>query len=167
MFAFEHRRPLIVAAHRRMLLSILFFTRSRKDTTMAIIGNFTYDPADDTYVGEIATLTLHRREVTLSPANKSHDREPDYRIMQDQESGTVEIGAGWKRTSERGREFVSIVLDDPALPAPISAAMFLSEQGSSATLVWQRAPKKAPAPEAEAGRTTTRRTKAPLRPVPA
>jgi uncharacterized protein (DUF736 family) len=134
---------------------------------MAIIGNFTYDPADDTYVGAITTLTLHRQDVTLCPANKSHDREPDYRIVQEQESGTVEIGAGWKRTSERGREFISIVLDDPALPAPISAAMFLADQGCNATLVWQRAQRKAPAPEAEAGKTTTRRTKAPLRPVPA
>jgi uncharacterized protein (DUF736 family) len=134
---------------------------------MAVIGNFTYDSIADTYVGDITTLTLYRRDVMLCPANKSHDREPDYRIVQEQEDGTLEIGAGWRRSSERGRAFISIVLDDPALPAPISAAMFLAEDGSKAALVWQRAPKKAPTPEAEAGRTATRRTKAPLRPVPA
>jgi uncharacterized protein (DUF736 family) len=143
------------------------FTPSRKDTIMAIIGNFAYDSTQDTYFGAIATLTVHRQEVMLCPTNKSHDREPDYRITQEQDGGTVEIGAGWKRSSERGRAFISIVLDDPALPAPISAAMFLTDQGDKATLVWQRAPKKAPAPEAEPGRNSARRTKAPLRPVPA
>jgi uncharacterized protein (DUF736 family) len=134
---------------------------------MATIGNFTYDPADDTYVGAITTLTLHRQNVTLCPADKSHDREPDYRIVHEQEGVVVDIGAGWKRSSERGREFISIMLDDPALPAPIYAAMFLADQGHNATLAWQRAPKKAPAPEAEPARNSPRRTKAPLRPVPA
>jgi uncharacterized protein (DUF736 family) len=87
--------------------------------------------------------------MVLRPADKSGEKGPDYRIVQEQDSGTVEFGAAWKRSSERGRAFLSIVLDDPALPA-----LFPSDRDNTATLVWQRPPKKAPA--AEAAPTTTR-----------
>jgi hypothetical protein len=39
------------------------------------------------------------------------------------------------------------MLDDPALPASINAALFTSEENGEATLVWQRLPKKVPVPE--------------------
>jgi uncharacterized protein (DUF736 family) len=114
-----------------------------------IVGTFSYDSECDTYYGEIITLTLQRSYVEFRPTGKSGDREPDYRIVQQRDGATVEFGAAWKRSSERGRDFLSVMLDDPALPATFYAALFPSDRDNTATLVWQRQTKKAPAAEAE------------------
>lgn len=111
-----------------------------------IIGKFTYDRNSDTYVGEIRTLTL-QRSVVLKPTSHNTEREPDYRIFGESDGGTVEFGAAWKRTSERGQEFVSILLDDPALDAPLNAALFMRGRENVASLVWTRPSPQARAPE--------------------
>src|SRR5258708_36323332 len=80
-----------------------------------IIGNFRLE--DGSYRGDITTLSLHRANVVLRPTNKTGEREPDYRIVQETETGTIDLGAAWKRRSERARAFLSIVFDDPALPS--------------------------------------------------
>jgi uncharacterized protein (DUF736 family) len=121
---------------------------NRKDITM-IIGNFSYDPDRDTYAGDITTLTLDRGSVVFRPNEKVGDKEPDYRIVQEHGELVVEFGAAWKRSSERGRDFLSVLLDDPALPSSLNAAMFLAEGQDRATLVWQRQIKKAPPAEAK------------------
>jgi uncharacterized protein (DUF736 family) len=112
-----------------------------------IIGNFSYDADQDIYFGEITTLTVQRSEVVFRPTDKNGEKEPDYRIVQERDGGTVEFGAAWKRNSERGRDFLSIVLDDPALPTTLNAALFMSDSGDQANLVWQRQNRKAPAAE--------------------
>jgi uncharacterized protein (DUF736 family) len=89
-----------------------------------IIGNFSFDHRSNTYAGTITTLTLHRDNVVLRPTNKSGEKEPDYRIVQEDDCGTVEFGA-------------------------LNAAMFLSDRDDTATLVWQRPKAKAPATESE------------------
>lgn len=101
-----------------------------------IIGTFTYRPDSDTYAGEIHTLAWHRQNVFLNPIDKTSDREPDYRITL---ANGTELGAAWRRTSERGQEFLSVSIDDPALPVPINAALFSSAEGDTAQLVWNRA----------------------------
>jgi uncharacterized protein (DUF736 family) len=133
-----------------------------------IIGNFSYDVERNTYAGEITTLTLQRSGVLFRPTEKASDKEPDYRIIQERGDGVVEFGAAWKRSSERGREFLSVVLDDPALPSSLNAALFLSERDERATLVWQRQSRKAPAAEAKPATADTKpATPRPRRPVPA
>ena len=114
-----------------------------------IIGNFSYDRDHGTYSGEITTLTLQRSNVVFRPIEKGGDKEPDYRIVQERDGAMVEFGAAWKRSSERGRDFLSVMLDDPALAASLNAALFFSDRDNRATLVWQRKTKKAPAAEAE------------------
>jgi uncharacterized protein (DUF736 family) len=114
-----------------------------------IIGNFSYDSDRDTYAGKITTLTLERGSVVFRPNEKMGDKEPDYRIVQDRDGLVVEFGAAWKRSSERGRDFLSVLLDDPALPSSLNAALFLAEDQDRATLVWQRQARKAPAAEAK------------------
>jgi uncharacterized protein (DUF736 family) len=125
-----------------------------------IIGNFTYDPDHDTYAGAITTLTLERNDVVFRPIEKGGDKEPDYRIFHEHNGATVEFGAAWKRNSERGRAFLSVVLDDPALSSSLNVALFPSEQDERATLVWQRQAKKAPAPEPEVRATRPKRPSA-------
>lgn len=107
-----------------------------------IIGNFKFDPKRDTFVGEIKTLTLLRGKVQLRSVNKTKEKEPDYRLVEDGPSGTVELGAAWKRTSKTSSEFFSVILDDPALPRPFNAALMPSEDGASAILIWSRQPRK-------------------------
>jgi uncharacterized protein (DUF736 family) len=110
-----------------------------------LIGNFTYDAGDDTYTGDITTLSMQRSGVQLRPNKKSGDWDPDYRLIAEVESGTVEFGAAWKRKSEKGKAFLSVALDDPALSSPLSAALFPDEDGETAALVWNRPKRKAKA----------------------
>jgi uncharacterized protein (DUF736 family) len=77
-----------------------------------IIGNFKYDPAKDSYAGEIKTLTLLRGKVHFRPAESKSDKAPHYRVVVEGQPGSVELGAAWKRRSEAGREFLSVRLDD-------------------------------------------------------
>lgn len=108
-----------------------------------IIGNFSYDKKADTYSGDITTLTFHRNDVQFRPVKKSEGKEPQYRIIAQTRLGAVEFGAAWKRTSEKGQDFLSVAIDDPALPGALNAALFAAEDGKSATLVWSRPKRKA------------------------
>ena len=110
-----------------------------------IIGNFKHDAKADTYSGEITTLTFHRSNVQLRPVEKSGDKEPDYRITGTTAFGSVEFGAAWKRKSEKGQEFLSVSIDDPALGSSLNAALFADDERKAAVLVWNRPKKKAKA----------------------
>src|SRR4051812_16013197 len=112
-----------------------------------IIGNFTYDSTTDIYTGEIRTLTTLWRTVVFRPTALDGTGKPDYRILEEGTGGTVEFGAAWKRTSERGQDFISVVLDDPALAAPVNAALFRRAPENTASLVWSRREPKAHEPE--------------------
>jgi len=107
-----------------------------------IIGNFTYNQAKDTYEGEIKTLTLLRSKVVFRPTDGKIAKGPNYRVVILGEHGSVELGAAWKRTSEQGREFLSVSLDDPALPHPVSAALMPADDGKGAILIWSRPAKR-------------------------
>ena len=82
---------------------------------MAQIGNFTRDEAG-AFTGTIRTLTLNVK-ATLKPSPKDNDKAPDYRVTA---NGGVEFGAGWTKTSREDRSYVSVKLDDPSFPAPIT-----------------------------------------------
>ena len=80
----------------------------------------------------------------LPRSGQSSDAEnaPDYRIHLGDADGP-EIGAGWKRTGEKAGEYVSLVIDDPALHQPIRANLFHSGDDKSAwVLNWNRPPKR-------------------------
>lgn len=103
-----------------------------------IIGIFNLDKKSGIYAGDITTLTVQRNAVYFKPNEKSGDKEPDYRIVAQGGAGFVELGAAWKRTSEKGQDFLSVSLDDPSLPASLNAALFTAEDGKTAQLVWTR-----------------------------
>lgn len=96
-----------------------------------IIGNFRFDAAADTYTGEIRTLHIQRSGVVLRPLRKTNDREPDYRIVQHADGGSVELGAAWRRRTDKGQDYLSVLLDDPTLPQPLPPA-------PSASNPWKR-----------------------------
>jgi uncharacterized protein (DUF736 family) len=99
-----------------------------------IIGNFKHDKAQDTYTGELAIL------------DAKTDKAPCYRVIGTSDTGDVEAGAAWKKRSEEGREYLSVKLDDPALPQPVNCAMVESGDTLDAfILVWSRDSRKAKA----------------------
>jgi uncharacterized protein (DUF736 family) len=111
------------------------------------LGTFTRDQAG-IYAGEIKTLTIHR-EVELHPVTDKTDNGPSYRVIAKTERGMVEFGAAWKRTSKKDdTAFLSVQLDDPALPAAMNMALFDQEDGT-AELVWTRKKDDQPKPEAQ------------------
>ncbi|MCP1912513.1 uncharacterized protein (DUF736 family) [Bradyrhizobium elkanii] len=108
---------------------------------MAQIGQFTRDKSG--FTGRVETL-FFERILTLVPAESSDaENAPDYRIRLGDADGP-EIGAGWKRTGEKAGDYVSLIIDDPALPRPIRANLFQSGDNKSAwTLNWNRLPQRA------------------------
>ena len=62
------------------------------------------------------------------------DKAPDYRLT----VGTVECGAGWKKTSRENREYISVKLDDPTFAAPIYATLVETETPGEYALIWSR-----------------------------
>ncbi len=102
---------------------------------MAIIGTFT-PTKDGGWNGAIRTLTIDVKAKFVPNDNRENDRAPAFRIF----AGRSELGAAWvQRTKdENPRDYLSVQIDDPSLPEPISAAMFQINGGTEAHLVWTR-----------------------------
>ncbi|KPF78338.1 hypothetical protein IP88_04080 [alpha proteobacterium AAP81b] len=100
---------------------------------MATIGSFKKTGSD--YTGAIVTLSLQAKNVRIAaePSN-GNDAAPSHRVF----VGKVEIGAAWSRTSNDGRPYLSLKLDDPSFTAPIYANLFDDEDGENASLIWSR-----------------------------
>ena len=98
---------------------------------MATIGTFT--KSENGFSGQIKTVTLNVK-AKFAPAEKDNDKAPDYRIY----AGATEFGAAWKKTSNAGRDYVSVKLDDPSFPAPIFASLVAVEGKDEFVLIWSR-----------------------------
>jgi uncharacterized protein (DUF736 family) len=108
---------------------------------MAHIGQFSR--TKDGFRGRLKTLTLDA-ELTLVPTERTGaENAPDYRIHIGTEDQALEVGAGWKRIGEKAGDYVSVLIDDPALPHPIHANLFYSVSEDGAYLLtWNRPPKR-------------------------
>jgi uncharacterized protein (DUF736 family) len=100
---------------------------------MATIGTFTKSGDGSGFVGTVKTVSLNIK-AKITPAQKDNDKAPDYRIF----AGTSEFGAAWKKTSNAGREYLSVKLDDPSFPAPIYASLVVVEGTEDFALIWSR-----------------------------
>jgi len=98
---------------------------------MAQIGTFTRDE-NGNFAGTIKTLSLNVK-ASIRPSTKDHERAPDFRVH----VGQVEIGAAWQKTSKEDRDYLSVKLDDPSLPAPIYATLVAGESRDF-NLIWSR-----------------------------
>lgn len=109
---------------------------SQRRLVMPQIGQFTRDETG--FAGRVHTLTLYR-ELTILPTQHSDaENAPDYRVHHGADDGP-EIGAAWKRTGEKAGEYLSVLLDDPALSQPIRANLFRDDDaGTSWSLHWTR-----------------------------
>ncbi|RWD66859.1 MAG: DUF736 domain-containing protein [Mesorhizobium sp.] len=90
------------------------------------------------YSGRIRTLQLDLEVAIVAPEACDADNAPDYRVHAGGEDGST-IGAGWKHSSEKAGEFVSLQIDDPTFAQPIRAYLFQSgDDSKSWSLQWSR-----------------------------
>ena len=102
---------------------------------MFVIGTFT--PAKDGgWTGNIHTLTINAKLRFVPNDNRDSDNAPAFRIF----IGRSGVGDAWSARSngESPKDYLRVRLDDPSLPEPLSAALFQSDDGNGAQLVWNR-----------------------------
>lgn len=98
---------------------------------MANIGTFTADK--DGFTGQLRTLTLNVNVKLVPNKRATRKTPPDFRLQ----AAIHDIGAAWKKTSEAGREYLSVSLDDPSFPATVYARLIEGEDGTH-DLIWSR-----------------------------
>ena len=102
---------------------------------MAAIGNFVKN--GDVFEGQVKTLAF-RETVRLVPADGSieSERAPDLIAF----VADVQVGAAWRKSArENGNTYYSVYLDDPSLPAPINAYLYVTQADPKRfQLVWTR-----------------------------
>jgi uncharacterized protein (DUF736 family) len=102
---------------------------------MAVIGTFT--PAKDGgWVGTIRTLTIDAKVRLVPNDDRTSQKAPAFRVF----VGTSRIGDAWeaKTGGLSPKDYLRVKLDDPILTQPIDAAMFVSESGDAAQMLWSR-----------------------------
>ena len=100
---------------------------------MATIG--TFKKSGNGYVGDITTLSVQAKTVRIVPEeNRTNENAPTHRVT----VGKAEIGAGWTKRSNEGRDYLGLKLDDPSFTAPIYANLFDDEDGETFSLIWSR-----------------------------
>jgi uncharacterized protein (DUF736 family) len=99
---------------------------------MATIGTFTR--TQNGFTGEIATLTIQAKKVTIVEESRGGEHAPTHRIF----AAKAEIGAGWAKRSKEERDYLSIKIDDPSLPAPLYANLYREDDGETFAMVWSR-----------------------------
>jgi uncharacterized protein (DUF736 family) len=107
---------------------------------MSVIGTFT--PAKDGgWAGAIRTLTIDAKIRLVPNDNRDGEQSPAFHVV----LGHARIGEAWdaRSTGECPKPYVRVWLDDPSLIAPLNAALFPSEDGRFAQLVWGRRRKDA------------------------
>lgn len=101
---------------------------------MATIGTFKKTGLNE-FTGEIVTLSVQAKGVRIVPDTRSTgENAPSHRVL----VGRAEIGAAWSKTSNEGRDYLGLKLDDPSFNAPIYANLFDDEEGDTHSLIWSR-----------------------------
>jgi len=84
--------------------------------------------------------TIHRehRQKQASATNAPHNPALCIIRVMRCKPHNVEFGAAWKKTSNEGRDYLSVKLDDPSFPAPIYATLIEVEGEEGLSLIWSR-----------------------------
>lgn len=102
---------------------------------MSTIGIFA-PSKEGGWIGTIHTLTMNTKIRLVPNDNRDNENAPAFRVF----AGKSRIGDAWAARSiaETPRDYLRVKLDDPSLSEPLNAALFWSEDGSEAQLVWSR-----------------------------
>jgi uncharacterized protein (DUF736 family) len=112
---------------------------------MPQIGQFTR--LRGLFTGDIRTLLIDRHLVLVPVANPTTGSSPSYTIHLKDADGP-EVGAAWKRTGDRVGEYLSLLLDDPTLAAPLRANLFQKDDDKKVwKLIWKREETRRAKPE--------------------
>lgn len=105
-----------------------------------IIGQFTR--LRGLFSGRIRTLVLDAH-IVLCPTNVGDSpNAPNYTAHLNDADGP-EVGAGWKRSSDRAGEYVAVMLDDPVFPVPFRANLFQQDHDKKVWFMsWNRQVKR-------------------------
>jgi uncharacterized protein (DUF736 family) len=87
---------------------------NRKENIMANIGTFTAEK--DGFTGTLRTLTLNVKAKLVPNDKGDNEKAPDFRLQ----AASHDIGAAWKKTSEAGRDYLSVTVDDQNEPTALS-----------------------------------------------
>jgi len=99
---------------------------------MALIGTFTKG-TDGNFTGTLQTLTINAK-LKMVVAEKGKENSPSHRIF----AGTREIGAAWEKTSQEGRTYYSVKIEDPSLVETLFASLVAAEKSGEFNLIWNR-----------------------------
>jgi uncharacterized protein (DUF736 family) len=94
-----------------------------------IIGKFTKNGQN--FAGSIRSFGANFPEVTFE-AIRSNGNGPDYALT----SGGCDLGIAWKKTSNEGTDYVSVLFKGPFLKDPIWTALFQVKNQDDHVLVW-------------------------------
>jgi len=79
------------------------------------------------FSGSVFSLTQNNDLEIVPNLNKNSEDAPDYKV--NLRAGGHEVGAGWKKTADSGKSYVSFGFDDFALPAKLYAVLALGLMG--------------------------------------
>lgn len=102
---------------------------------MSSIGIFT-PTKDGGWTGSIHTLIINTKLRLVPNDNRDSDNAPAFRVF----VGQSRVGDAWEAHSggDNPKRYLRVKLDDPSLSKPITVALFPSEDGGTAQLVWSR-----------------------------
>ena len=87
--------------------------------------------------GPAASVPYHQRQGPAGPDdNRDNENAPAFRVV----VGHSRIGDAWEARSggDNPKDYLRVKLDDPSLSESITAALFQSDDGNQAQLVWNR-----------------------------
>jgi uncharacterized protein (DUF736 family) len=97
----------------------------------------TFSPASNGgWNGSIRTLTIDAKVRLVPNDNRENENAPAFRVL----VGQTRIGDAWaaRSSGDTPRDHLRVRIDDPSLYEPINAALFPSDDGGAASLVWSR-----------------------------
>jgi uncharacterized protein (DUF736 family) len=100
-----------------------------------VIGHFV-PSKDGGWIGHVQTLSIDTKLRFVPNDNRDNEKAPAFRVF----VGKSRVGDAWTaRTNADGpKDYLQVTFDGPDLQEPIKAALFSSEEGKEAQLVWRR-----------------------------
>ena len=100
-----------------------------------VIGTFA-PTKDGGWSGSIRTLTIDAKLRFVPNDNRGNENAPAFRVY----AGKSRVGDAWaaRMSGETAKEFLKVSFDGPDFAEPFAAALFPSEEGGEAQLVWRR-----------------------------
>lgn len=100
-----------------------------------VIGMFT-PTKDGGWAGTIRTLTFDVKVRLVPNDNRESENAPAFQVY----AGKSRVGGAWtaRTGGEPPRNYFRITFDGPDFAEPFTAALFPSDEGQEAQLVWRR-----------------------------